>query len=230
MKANGSLYANNEGNSETGIKPLHQLYTGLQSYSHFLTKNKWDAEDLTQETFLKAMEYYQSNQVSSALLKKMAYHHWIDTTRKRKRELVGDVEEKSESVNQIKSEELLDTIKLLVSKLTPKQSIVFILKEAFCFQAKEIAELLETTENAVKSSLHRLRKRLEMETQLQSVDSYWNEDEREFLFNLLYQSVQAENPAMLINWISNIPSLAEAPKLAKRKHSASPLNFYCLAA
>lgn len=230
MIANNSLYANKEGQTQIDICRLHQLYPSLQTYSRFLAKNKWDADDLTQEALLKAMEYYQPTQVSSALLNKIAYHHWIDTTRKRKREVVEDLEEKLEEHNSIRSEELLDTVKLLVNKLTPKQAIIFILKEAFCYQAKEIAELLDTTETSVKSSLHRSRKRLEMEKPLQSVESYWSEKERELLSDLLYQSLQAEDPTILINWISNLPSLTDAPKLARRNHSTSYLDFYCMAA
>lgn len=225
-----SLFANERVQIEKGSNQLNQLYPGLFRYCRFLAKNKWDADDLVQESVLKAIQHYPSSDISPALLNKIAYHQWIDTTRKRKREVVGMLEEQSGKMDAIKTDELQDTVKLLVKKLTPKQAIIFLLKEAFSYQAKEIADLLDTTEMAVKALIHRTRKRLEKETNLQSVDSYWCEEERELLGNLIYQSLKSEDPSVLIEYVSDLPSVADVPKLAKKRVSQSPLDLYCIAA
>jgi DNA-directed RNA polymerase specialized sigma24 family protein len=62
-----------------------EYYPKLQRYCRFLAQDIWDGDDIAQETFLKALKYnpYQQK-MSSALLNKIAYHHWIDLTRKRK--------------------------------------------------------------------------------------------------------------------------------------------------
>lgn len=230
MIAGRSFYADERVQSEDEKSRLNQLYPGLQKYSRFLAQNKWEADDLVQEAFLKALQYYRPSEISSALLNKIAYHYWIDIVRKRKHEVIGVLEDISERNHTSNPAELLDTVKLLMSHLTPKQAVIFMLKEAFGYQAREIAGLLETTEMAVKSSLHRAKKRFEKETPLQAVNSYWSEDDRELLHNLFYKSLQAEDPAILIDCISKIPSLAEVPKLAKQKHSGLPLNLSCMAA
>ncbi|MGP4038565.1 sigma-70 family RNA polymerase sigma factor [Gracilibacillus sp. D59] len=205
---------------------VQKLYPGLKRYSYFLTKNKWDAEDLMQETFFKAIKYYHSSEISSALLNKIAYHQWIDTVKKRKLEVVNTVEDEGKEDNVRKTDRIIDLVKLLVSNLTPKQAAIFILKEAFSYQSNEIADLLDTTEMAVKSTLHRAKKRLKTDTSLQSIDSFWQEEEREILYNSLYQSLQADDPVVLIDCISTLHLLAEP----QQKHSNSPLNMYSMAA
>lgn len=224
-----SLFANEMDQIEKGSNQLYQLYPGLLRYCRFLAKNKWDADDLVQDSVLKAIQHYHSSEVSPALLNKIAYHQWIDTIRKRNRELVGIIEEPLSMADLINTDELLDTVKLLVNNLTPKQAIIFLLKESFRYQAKEIAELLDTSEMAVKALIHRTRKRLDNES-MHSVDSYWCEEEREMLGNLIYQSLQSEDPSILIEYVSDIPSLANVPKLAEKSYSSSSLVLYCIAA
>ncbi|WP_078412728.1 sigma-70 family RNA polymerase sigma factor [Priestia abyssalis] len=230
MIARRSFSANECVESDDEKSRLNELYPSLQKYSRFLAQNKWDAEDLVQEAFVKALQYYRPSEISAALLNKIAYHHWIDIIRKRKHETIGVLEDVLEREHASIPDGLLDTVELLMNNLTPKQAVIFALKEAFGYQTREIADLLETTEMAVKSSLHRAKKRFEKETPLQVVDSYWSGEDRELLHDLFYISLQAEDPAILIDSISKIPSLAEVPKLAKQKYSALPLNLSCMAA
>ncbi|SFL44808.1 RNA polymerase sigma-70 factor, ECF subfamily [Gracilibacillus orientalis] len=230
MNVNKRFSANEGGHHVKGKRQINQLYPGLKKYSYFLTKNKWDAEDLIQDTMLKAMHYYQSSDLSPALLNKIAYHQWIDTVKKRKHEIIKALDDESQEDNAWKADRLIDLVKYIVNNLTPKQAVIFMLKEAFSYQAKEIADLLNTTEMAVKSTLHRAKKRVKNESSLQSVDSFWREEEKKLLYELLYHSLQAEDPVILIDCISEIPSLAETPKLTQQKHASSPLNMYSMAA
>lgn len=211
-------------------KRVNQLFTGLQKYSNFLVQNKWDADDLVQDALAKAFQNYQPSELSSALLNKIAYHQWIDTLRKRKHEVIENLEDLHDQNSACVQNELFDTVKFLLTKLTPKQAIIFTLKEAFCYQIKEIAELLNTTETAIKSTLHRARKRLEIENPFQTVDSYWCEEDTRLLSDLMYQSLQAEDPAILIDCISVIPAFAGLPQLGQAKRSSSNFNLSCLAA
>jgi RNA polymerase sigma factor (sigma-70 family) len=230
MIVNGNLFADEKVNREEEKNHFNDLYAGLKRYSRFLSKNKWDADDLAQETFLKVLQHYHPSDISSSLMNKIAYHHWIDIVRKRKRELVETLEDVTGKDEPFQSDRLFDTVKLLLDHLTPKQAVIFMLKEAFSYQAREIADLLGCSEMAVKSSLVRAKKRFEKDFSLKSVDSYWSKNDREWLFDLMYKSLQAEDPDILIDCISEIPSLAEVPKLTKPKHSVSPLNLFCMAA
>ncbi|MGG3470533.1 sigma-70 family RNA polymerase sigma factor [Neobacillus pocheonensis] len=194
-------------------------YPKLQRYCHFLTQNTWDGDDIAQETYLKALKYQQK--MSSALLNKIAYHHWIDMLRKRKHETID-----SEIDGQTSISRTDETVELLLKQFTPKQAVIFLLKEAFQYQLKEIADILGTTEMAVKSNLHRAKKRLEKdkgEEQSFSVDTFWNEEEKELLTNLFKDSLQNEDPSVLIKAIPTLQGINVEPKLEMR--NVPPIPF-----
>ncbi|CAG9610771.1 sigma-70 family RNA polymerase sigma factor [Pseudoneobacillus rhizosphaerae] len=209
---------------------LTALIPGLQRYCYFLSKNQWDGDDLAQEVIIKASQKYQPTEVSSSLLKKIAYHHWIDTLRKRQHEVLGIPEQLSKNQVPPHPNTLIDTVTLLLDQLTPKQAVILMLKEAFGYQSNEIANVFNTTETAVKSILHRAKNRLSKDETLHSVHTVWDKDEKQLLFDLLYESLKANDPKVIIQRIHEIPSIFEVPKLLKSKHSRSPLNTFCLAA
>ncbi|MBT2642246.1 sigma-70 family RNA polymerase sigma factor [Bacillus sp. ISL-41] len=200
-------------------------YHSLKRYCRFLTQNSWDGDDLVQEVSLKAIRQYDASQISSALLKRIAYNHWVDTVRKHSREITG-IPEELESFTQ---GNVMDTVELVMSKLTPKQAVIFILKEAFRFQSREIAELMGTTEMAVKAALHRARKRIELDKGLREVAQELNDEEEKLLSDLLCESLQSEDPTVLLENIQQIPALAPcSPEMTL--HSRSTLSTFKMAA
>jgi RNA polymerase sigma factor (sigma-70 family) len=189
-------------------------YPQLQQYCHFLTQNKWDGDDMAQEAFLKALKHYSpSHNMSGSLLNKIAYHHWIDTVRKRKFELL-DLESAGNPI-YAPLDETVNTVDLLLKHFTPKQAIIFLLKEAFQYKTKEIADILCTTDMAVKASLHRAKKRLEkanLEEDDFMIDSFWDVKEREQLSDLFHESLQTQDPSVLIEAVpalvrDDVPSM-----------------------
>jgi RNA polymerase sigma-70 factor (ECF subfamily) len=119
-------------------------------------------------------------------------------------------------------DDIIASVDLLLKQFTPKQAIIFLLKEAFQYQAKEIADILDTTEIAVKSILHRAKKRLEKDNE---ADSFWNEEEREQLADLFYETLKTQDPTRLIQ---SIPTIMNVPKL--KVNSYSPSSTLCMAA
>jgi RNA polymerase sigma factor (sigma-70 family) len=212
-----------------------EFYPKLQRYCHFLTQNKWDGDDIAQEVFLKATKYYHQNQLNTALLNKIAYNHWVDTLRKRKNETL-------ECNPQIKADNQLDivpeTIEVLLKQFTPKQAVIFFLKEGFKFQTKEIADMLRTTEMAVKSNLLRAKKRLEKEKLNDQllIRSFWNEEERVQLEELFYESLKQQDPSILIQSIPLIKSVTDVTQLVSgnirpiQSRSNTPSGTLCMAA
>ncbi len=205
---------------EMNEKLCTELYPALVRYCCFLSKNKWDGEEIAQETILKALEYYQeTNKLSVRLLNKIAYHHWIDLIRRRKYESHENVFAEI----PIKDPTIFETVEKLTQQFTPKQAIIFMLKEAFQYKTSEIAELLTTSETAVKSSLHRAKKRL-MQNDSFNMVPFWNDAEYALLPELFYESLRVQDPAILIRALPNIQSLMEdslAPKLAEPTMIAS---------
>lgn len=193
-----------------------EQYPKLQRYCRFLAQNHWDGDDIAHETFLKALRYPNP---TSALLNKIAYHHWVDVLRKRKHETL-DLE-KIDTAGESKFENIGEAVDYLLKHFTPKQAVVFLLKEAFQYKAKEIAEALETTETAVKAILNRAKKCLEKDFNL---ENYWDEEERELMADLFYQALKSQDPAILIVSIPTIKSFTNIPK------GFSPSSTLCMAA
>lgn len=210
---------------------LEEYYHKLQKYCYFLAQNKWDGDDLAQESMVKAMTYYSQERITPALLNKIAHNHWMDTLRKRKREELGNEQVSEGTISPVKN--TISSVDLLLEHFTPRQAIILMLKEAFQYQAKEIAEILDTTEFAVKSSLNRAKKRAGNLDENISLDSYWAEEVREQLWKLFYDSLLNEDPTVLIEAITSIGSTAEAPSAQARTvvfKASTPSSTLCMAA
>ncbi|WP_405171957.1 RNA polymerase sigma factor [Paenibacillus sp. FSL H8-0280] len=146
---------------------LPDLMGSLYAYCLSLTKSVPDTEDLVQETCLKVLS---SNGVGTsemnkdinweAYLIRIARNSWIDILRQRERlaykldslkPLLHEMEEER------RFEELESAVQLLVDKLPPWQRVIYVLRELMGYKAAETAEMLDTTEGAVKAALSRAR-------------------------------------------------------------------------
>ncbi|PEQ94199.1 RNA polymerase subunit sigma [Bacillus sp. AFS006103] len=212
-------------------------YPKLQRYCHFLTRNGWDGDEIAQETFIKSLKYCSNQQkMSTALLNKIAYNHWVDMLRRRKKETV---EANLDSANTALTNSLDDTrelVDILLKNFTPNQAIIFLLKEGFQYQLKEIASILDSTEMAVKSNLHRAKKRLEKineDQQFLSAKTFWDDNDREQLSDLFYEALKNQDPTILIESIplrinSEVSMLVRGK--IRSKSDYSPSSTLCMAA
>ncbi len=200
--------------SESEGQELHELVDKLLHYCLFLTKNKWDGEDLCQESICRALKHYPDQEKwTPPLLKKMAYHAWVDKVRKLNREMLGDVPELSGEENTESDRDVLD---MLVKTLTPKQLITLVLKEAFQYKIHEVADLLGMTETSIKALLKRTRARLEKRSddeESRSNNDYWEEYSQEDVVTLLQESIQTHDPSDLIDQLPDLISGQSAPKM-----------------
>ncbi|HEX5832108.1 MAG TPA: RNA polymerase sigma factor [Gemmatimonadaceae bacterium] len=136
----------------------------LWRYCLRLTGSPWDAEDLPQDTLLRAFaqlpKFYQPIDARGYLFR-IASNAWIDTIRRARRApetLDLDVAARvPASAPPVDAAEVHAAMEALVHALPPRQWVVVLLAEAFGFTAREIAGMLETTEGAVKAALHRAR-------------------------------------------------------------------------
>ncbi|MFE8702772.1 sigma-70 family RNA polymerase sigma factor [Cytobacillus sp. FJAT-54145] len=187
-----------------------ELYPMLRQYSHFLTQNYWDGDEIAQEAMIKALKHYNLDCISVPLLNKIAYHTWIDTIRKRKSEDITDHIENIVSKETTDMSEIEGMVSYLLSNLTPKQAVIFILKEAFQYRANEIADLVGSTETGVKSLLYRAKRRVAKEKNHIGFTTNCSElDEAEFeeLYEVIYEALKEQDPTILIDTIPTIRSL-----------------------
>jgi RNA polymerase sigma-70 factor (ECF subfamily) len=154
------------------------------AYRH--TKSQQDAEDIMQETFIKAFKRIQSFDFNvsanfSAWIYQIGLHCTLDYLRKRKRRKIGQTEslsdflvepeeqgsspEKSAIANQT-----IAQVKNALHTLAPKQRVIFDLRHLQHMAIKEIAEHLQCSQSTVKTQLQRAVSKLR-----QQLEPLWEE-------------------------------------------------------
>ncbi|WP_019422086.1 RNA polymerase sigma factor [Paenibacillus sp. OSY-SE] len=134
----------------------------LRNYCLSLTASKWEAEDLVQEACLKALPALRRTGGESvhpeAYLLRTAKHAWIDRIRKeRAAKRLQDATELPIESGVDTRLELESALWIMLKHLSPLQRTVFLLRVAFGYTSADTATLLNTTEGAIKSALHRAR-------------------------------------------------------------------------
>jgi len=148
-------------------KSLQPLLAALNRYCLSLTGSPWDAEDLAQDTLVKAMAALKlaDNPNPEALLLRIAKNTWIDKSRRSNvfRRILESMRTADEPQPEPEpgSTGLQIIFQALIKHLSPLQRTVFLLRDVLGYSAMEAAEMLESTEGAVKSSLYRARQALQ---------------------------------------------------------------------
>lgn len=218
-----------KNNNRFSEEQLHEIYPKFHRYCRFLSQNSWDGEDLVQESLIKAwLRYKHRPEISTALLNKIARNEWIDTVRKRRKESLEAIPELAyDESKQI--ENRFEAIQKLMNKLTPKQAVMFALKEGFQFQLSEIAELLNTTETADKATIYRAKQRMEKQEQKGTnplIEQYWEMEEHEEIERLLHESLKTQDPSVLISSIPFIESLRKDTSSICSMYKSQHFNFH----
>ncbi|UQZ35983.1 RNA polymerase sigma factor [Paenibacillus sp. PK3_47] len=141
---------------------LRLLGAALNRYCLALTRSGPEAEDLAQETWVKALGYrkFSITPNPEALLLRIAKNTWIDTTRRKSalgRALEQSQPEAAHPADPGSSAEIGIVFQALIKHLSPLQRSVFLLRDVLGYSANEAAQKLDTSEGAVKAALHRAR-------------------------------------------------------------------------
>jgi RNA polymerase sigma-70 factor (ECF subfamily) len=148
------------------VDMLTPLRPTLHAYCRRLTGSVWDAEDLAQETLLRAFGHWGSTHPPirdpHAYLLRTATNLWIDGARRQQASarLAADLPPAQPAPAPDASSHLRDAGARLFADLSPQERAALVLKEAFDMSITDIAALLATTPGAVKAALHRGRGRL----------------------------------------------------------------------
>jgi RNA polymerase sigma-70 factor (ECF subfamily) len=149
-------------------------HDAIYRYVLGFVKNSAEAEDLTQDTFLRAYRYGDSVRDPHAVrgwLYRIATHVCLDRLRQRKPLVSLDSDEGegrvpppvSDSLSPLDVSERKETsacVQRCLDFLPDKYRAIILLHEAHSLTAAEIADLLGVTVTTVKIRLHRARRKL----------------------------------------------------------------------
>ena len=140
--------------------------------AHKIVRNREDAEEIAQDTFLKvckALASFKGESKFSTWVYKIAYYRSLDYLKKKKRIIESDTVDISEVYNlssiesvleDIDRKERLEILKDAIQKLSEKDSAIVTLYYFEELSIKEIAMVTGLTPEVVKVRLFRSRKQL----------------------------------------------------------------------
>jgi RNA polymerase sigma-70 factor (ECF subfamily) len=189
----------------------------LHGYCRRLTRDLWDAEDLVQDTLLKAFatlgRVHDPIRNPRAYLLRTATNAWIDRLRRKQLETSALAEREPAFTTPPDPGVVRDAGRVLLQRLAPRERAAVILKDVFDLSLEESAEVLETTIGAVKAALHRGRARLsEREGDEESarpapsrsvVDRFvelFNAEDKQGLLELVLDNATVENVGVGVEW------------------------------
>ncbi|MDM5239477.1 RNA polymerase subunit sigma-70 [Bacillus cereus] len=184
--------------NHSNINFLIENHAELKRYCMFLTKNKWDGEDLAQETVCKVLQKYGNKDICMTLLYKMARNRWLDQMKSK------SVHEKiKEQITFEEPHEKIADLHEMVGKvlfsLNVQQSAILLLKDVFQYSIADIAKVCSVSEGAVKASLFRSRNRLKTVSE-EGIEIVEYTDDIE----IVVTSIREERPELLTKLLPTI--------------------------
>ena len=165
------------------IEIYRQHYLDVYRFLICFTGNQNDAEDLTQEVFIRVLNNL-SNFTTGSLktwIFSIAKHAAIDHYRKKKfysifkegffKQMASTEKEPNELIEQNEIKRLVHTA---ISKLKPNYRAVVILRGINEFSIKETAEILQCSESKVKVDYHRALKELKKKLRMNAEEVIGN--------------------------------------------------------
>lgn len=161
-----------KGGTALDLDEAYEVYVkDLYRYLLSLSKDHFTAEDLVQEAFYRAYIHLGDNEMKhiKAWLFKVAYHAFIDFSRKNNRVIISDqiedmnknliTHEKNPENHMLEKESFQQLIEDIHS-LKETETHVILLCDLHQLSLKESAEILDINLNTLKSHLVRGRKKL----------------------------------------------------------------------
>ncbi|QYR24081.1 RNA polymerase sigma factor [Paenibacillus sp. sptzw28] len=152
------------------------FYHRIYSTAYFITQDRDLAQDIVQETFIKAFKHMhtlEDGKKIGAWLSSIASRLALDYLRKIKRwndvatedliidEEINKKQNQTSSIETIMEERFLKTVlRQEINALGPDYRQVIILKYEYDMKDEEIAKALEISVGTVKSRLHRAKQKL----------------------------------------------------------------------
>jgi RNA polymerase sigma-70 factor (ECF subfamily) len=154
---------------ETGYRQLVNTYQQrLYQVVRRQVPSHDDADDVLQNTFIKIFKHLKQFEARSSLytwMYRIATNEIYNFQKKRSRmKIVGlGTREYGEAESYVNVDQLSSTLELIVDTLPDRQQMVFRMRYYDELTYKQIAEILQLTEGALKASFHHAVKKIETE-------------------------------------------------------------------
>lgn len=173
-----------DGDQESFAELVNTFQNAVYNLCYRMLGERTEAEDATQEAFLRAylnMDRYDPARSFKTWVLSIASNHCIDRLRKRRLMwlsldeplppnivLSSDEPEPEEATIQ---DERSHAIQMLLNELSTEYRAAVILRYWYDYSYAEIADILDTTESAIKSRLFRARQSLAERLEAQAPNS-----------------------------------------------------------
>ena len=165
-----------EGDKSAFATIVDRYKKQIYSIAYSMTHNHADADDLSQDTFIKAYENLRKFKLGTnfrAWLYRIAKNLCIDHLRRKKRFSEDDLDAQASSLpdgnpgpqEDMEASELMENITTAVDSLPKDQHTVVVLREMQGLGLKEIAKIMNSSESTVRWRLHYARKKLQKKLQ-----------------------------------------------------------------
>lgn len=157
-----------DGSVESFREIVEQNSRQVFRLAYRMTGNEQDAEDVVQETFLRAFRQirrFDSRARVSSWLHKIASNYAIDLLRRRKRWRKADLERLDHDASLAAAEpepergvwgaEVRDAVEAGLERLTPRERVAFTLRHYEGLSIREIGRVMGLRESATKNHIFR---------------------------------------------------------------------------
>ncbi|HIP95700.1 MAG TPA: sigma-70 family RNA polymerase sigma factor [Anaerolineae bacterium] len=160
------------GDKEAFTRLIEAYQTPVYNLAYRMLGNAQEAEDAAQEAFIRAytrLRTYDPTRKFASWLLSIASHYCIDRLRRRRFNLIsleelppwqGLASERPQPEERLIENQNRDAVQSLLTTLPPHYRAPIILRYWYDFSYREIAEVMDLTESAIKSRLHRAREML----------------------------------------------------------------------
>jgi RNA polymerase sigma-70 factor, ECF subfamily len=155
------------GEREAFVELVERTYRQVYTLAARLVGDRHEAEDVAQEAYLRVHRSLRTFRGDSSF-QTWLYRIVANTamTHLRKRGRFGDLADEPETVLRLadsgpsEGEVDMDHVRVALNALPDAQRVILLMKDAYGFSCREIADEIGVSEGAVKVRLHRARRRL----------------------------------------------------------------------
>jgi RNA polymerase sigma-70 factor (ECF subfamily) len=168
----------------------------VHNHCLYLSSCKWDADDLAQDVWMKAYQYYRkvgAFQHPLTLLNKIARNLWIDQLRRRSKTIVSIEAAAKLTYTDLNYAAVRGLVEWVSEHLAEREVAMLLLSEVFHYSYQNIADELQCSVSSVRMALHRSKVSLRI-TQIPYSDRFNKKMMSDYHIDCWTQAIMNDEP------------------------------------